>query len=86
MPISAITIYFITICVGRKVGDLTTLRKLDLSHNYLVTLPESMAKMREITYLNVSDNRLQDFPMILTDMGQLKHLDLRYIVMVILRF
>ncbi|SNS33831.1 leucine-rich repeat domain-containing protein [Actinoplanes regularis] len=54
--------------------ELTGLAHLDLSHQHLVTLPESMGAMSNLTSLNLRGTRLRRLPSWLADVPKLGHL------------
>jgi Leucine-rich repeat (LRR) protein len=44
------------------IGSLTRLRTLDLGHNVLSSLPDSMAELQALEILYIHDNRLGELP------------------------
>lgn len=64
--------------VPADIGNMSTLRFLDLSFNELTTLPASMARLHQLNALNVSFNPLASFPQVVTAMHALLELNLDY--------
>ncbi|KAM7192857.1 RAM signaling pathway domain containing protein [Naviculisporaceae sp. PSN 640] len=52
------------------------LERLALSHNYLETFPARFSECSSLRYLNVRQNRIKEFPMVLCDLKSLEILDL----------
>jgi Leucine-rich repeat (LRR) protein len=48
--------------VPEWIGSLTRLRTLDLGHNVLSSLPDSMAELQALEILYIHDNRLGELP------------------------
>ncbi len=58
------------------IGELSHLKKLDLSRNQLLNLPNSIESLTQLTVLNLASNRLQCFPSSITKLKHLDYLDL----------
>lgn len=54
------------------LGRLRNLRRLDLSCNRLTALPEALAGLPRLAFLNVAGNPLEPFPALLREMGGLE--------------
>ncbi|KAL2155458.1 hypothetical protein VTH82DRAFT_200 [Thermothelomyces myriococcoides] len=52
------------------------LERLALSHNFLQTLPARFSECTSLRYLNVRQNRIKEFPLVLCDLKSLEILDL----------
>ncbi|KAK4148432.1 RAM signaling pathway protein-domain-containing protein [Chaetomidium leptoderma] len=52
------------------------LERLALSHNYLQTFPARLSECTSLRYLNVRQNRIKEFPLVLCDLKSLEILDL----------
>ncbi|XP_057743734.1 putative disease resistance RPP13-like protein 1 isoform X2 [Arachis stenosperma] len=62
-----------------SISDLIHLRYLDLSHSFMVALPESMSKLYNLQTLKLSDCAyLEKLPSNMQDLVNLLHLDLSY--------
>ena len=62
----------------RNLYVFRSLRKLDLSHNQLFELPESIGSLRSLTHLFLNDNDLSSLqPRIIRRLVNLQELDLR---------
>ncbi len=57
------------------IGSLTRLRTLDLGHNVLSSLPDSMAELQALEILYIHDNRLSELPSWLGSLGALTYLN-----------
>lgn len=60
-----------------SLGQLTQLRRLDLSYNYLSFLPESLGQLTQLQRLDLFSNELLLLPESLGQLTQLQELDLR---------
>ena len=61
-----------------NLGVFCSLCKLDLSHNQLIELPESISSLLSLTHLFLNDNRLFSLqPIIIRQLANLQELDLR---------
>ena len=58
-------------------GDLKNLKKIDLSFNFLGSIPKSVQQMKQLTHLNLQMNNFKKFPSTLKAMPNLQVLDLR---------
>lgn len=59
------------------IGELTHLKRLDVSRNALSDLPESIGRLHNLEFLNVSRNQLRDLPPELSHLTQLEKLRLK---------
>jgi Leucine-rich repeat (LRR) protein len=57
------------------IGSLTRLRTLDLGHNVLASLPDSMASLQALEILYIHDNRLGELPSWIGSLGALTYLN-----------
>ena len=57
-----------------SIGDLASLRVLDLHGNGLRSLPEGFERMRALRSLELAENRLTVFPRIVSEMWGLRHI------------
>lgn len=60
-----------------RTGQLTALEVLDLSHNLLTELPETIGHLRSLRLLKLEDNRLTHLPSTLANLPNLHGLDVR---------
>jgi Leucine-rich repeat (LRR) protein len=58
------------------IGSLTRLRTLDLGHNVLSSLPDSMAELQALEILYIHDNRLAELPSWIGSLGSLTYLNI----------
>ncbi|KAL0082237.1 hypothetical protein J3Q64DRAFT_1633521 [Phycomyces blakesleeanus] len=58
------------------ISRLTRLTFLDLSHNQLETLPESICYLKHLQHLNLANNRIPELPSVVQFFVKLNHLDL----------
>jgi len=61
-----------------SIGLLTSLRRLNLSHNYIQELPTSISQLESLKELNLSWNNFQKFPEALFYLTSLEKLDLTH--------
>ncbi len=64
--------------LAEDVGDLTTLKILDLSHNKITRLPPSIGHLTSLEELRVSSSDLSELPAEIGHLNKLKRLDLSY--------
>ena len=57
------------------IGSLTRLRTLDLGHNVLSSLPDSMAALQALEILYIHDNRLGELPAWIGSLSSLTYLN-----------
>ena len=62
--------------IPEAIGELSTLTRLDLSHNQLVGLPAEIGLLTKLTKLDLNANRLASLP---AELGQLVHLKELYV-------
>ncbi|MEY3443743.1 MAG: hypothetical protein RLZZ519_2024 [Bacteroidota bacterium] len=60
------------------IGRIKGLRRLDLSSNKLVTLPDEMRLLQDLEFLDLGSNGIKQFPTLLFDLGKLEVLDLSF--------
>jgi Leucine-rich repeat (LRR) protein len=78
LPASLERLYAAEISLGSVpawIGSLTRLRTLDLGHNVLSSLPDSMAELQALEILYIHDNRLSELPPWLGSLGSLTYLN-----------
>ncbi|KAG0726135.1 E3 ubiquitin-protein ligase LRSAM1 [Chionoecetes opilio] len=59
---------------GGKVSELEALEVLDISHNKLHQLPDSMNRLKKLQVLKVSHNKLKTLPSSLSELSKLQEL------------
>lgn len=78
LPASLERLYAAEISLGAVpswIGSLTRLRTLDLGHNVLSSLPDSMAELQALEILYIHDNRLSVLPSWLGSLRSLTYLN-----------
>jgi Leucine-rich repeat (LRR) protein len=78
LPVELERLYAAEISLGAVpswIGTLTRLRTLDLGHNVLSSLPDSMADLQALEILYIHDNRLGDLPAWLGSLRALTYLN-----------
>ena len=60
------------------IGDLRSLRILDLRNNLLGRLPVSLGRLANLGFLDLRNNRFSELPDNLADLPRLEKLDLRW--------
>ncbi len=64
--------------IPREISSFTTLKKLDLSCNFLSKLPAHLEKLTTLEEMDLSSNNFQEFPTNLVKFKNLKKVDLRF--------
>src|SRR5215469_7794404 len=63
--------------ISEKLGRLRHLRTLDLGHNQLASLPESLGDLTELSdFLYLHDNRLTNLPSSIRRLERLRYLNI----------
>ncbi len=63
--------------VSAKIGDLKKLRMLDLGHNQLTSVPDTLAGLDSLSdFLYLHDNRLTSLPASLASLTKLRYLNI----------
>lgn len=58
--------FLLNIELGDEITELEQLRRLTIGSYGLISLPESFANLKNLEYLNISSNNLQEIPEVLT--------------------
>ena len=64
--------------IRREIVEFKDLTKLDLSHNWIKTIPGYFQQLQKLTELDLSFNIFEEFPIRLSKFKNLRRLDLRY--------
>jgi Leucine-rich repeat (LRR) protein len=60
------------VSVSSELGDLVSLKQLDLSHNKIKLLPIALCKLTNLTALNVMGNELKELPETIGNLSSLR--------------
>lgn len=60
------------------LGELATLKHIDLSHNQLVTIPDNLGIGQLLDHLDVGHNKLTELPLDLRKFRTLEHFDISH--------
>jgi len=60
------------------VGDLTSLRKLDLHRNQLASLPDTFSKLTNLKELDISENRFAVLPSCLVLLRHVRYFQMMF--------
>ncbi|MBC7712052.1 MAG: hypothetical protein H7177_01845 [Rhizobacter sp.] len=57
-------------------NEIPNLHFLDLGHNYITEIPESLYRLTKLKRLNLENNKLHDIPLKLKELKELNHLSI----------